>query len=159
MKGTDIKEYRHTKNNPCHISAGGVIFKKVDSGITVVVLGRELPDGAHYHLPKGTVRHNETLENCAKREVLEESGYETEILDLIGSRTDSYTKDGIQVEKTTIYFAMQTIKNTCRHDAEHDFVTKMDIDEAIAKMRETEPDKEEYLILEKLKKYITSPEA
>ena len=150
-----MKEYRHTEKNPCHISAGGVIFKKNNNKIKVIVLGRHLNDGDHYHLPKGTLKHNETIENCAKREVLEESGYETKIIDLLSSRTDAYIdKHGINTEKTVIYFAMEEISHTDIHDHEHDFVVELDIDDAIAKMKQTEPEKEEFLVLERLKSIL-----
>ena len=67
-------EYRHTETWPYHISAGGVIYRHQQGRLEVVVLYRNRPDGRHYHLPKGTLHHDETLEDDARREVLEESG-------------------------------------------------------------------------------------
>lgn len=146
-------EYRHNKVSPYHISVGGVVYDCDGKGqIQVVVLGRREKDGDHYHLPKGTLRHNETLEDCAKREVEEESGYEAEIKELLGGFTQSYkARDGLAVEKTTLYFAMKQVGKIGEHDTEHDFVKKMEINEAIFKLKETEPKKKEYEIVERLK--------
>lgn len=146
-------EYRHSRVNPYHISVGGVVYDRDEKDqIQVVVLGRREKDGNHYHLPKGTLRHNETLEDCARREVKEESGYEVEIKELLGGFTQNYkARDGLAVEKTTLYFAMKQVGKIGEHDAEHDFVKKMEINEAISKLKETEPKKKEYEIVERLK--------
>ena len=148
-----MNEYRHTKNNPCHISVGGVAYKENDGQIYVIILGRHEQDGTHYHLPKGTLRFNETLEECAKREVLEESGYKCDIGEIISTDTQRYkARDGILVEKTLIYFAMTISKNTGQHDTEHDTVYQIAIEEAIKLLRTTEPKKKEYLVLERFLK-------
>ncbi len=149
------KEYRHTKNTPFHISVGGVAYEVKEGKIFVVVLGRKMEDSNHYHLPKGTLHVNENIEACALREVTEESGFKCEIKTLLGGFTQKYIpRDGLNVEKTTLYFAMKIKENLKVHDDEHDFVEVLEIDDAIEKLRRTEPKKQEYEILERLKWWI-----
>lgn len=63
------REYRHSKQSPYHISTGGVVYEKRGGRIFVVLLGKKTAKGkVRYHLPKGTLRFNETLEHGAKRE-------------------------------------------------------------------------------------------
>ncbi len=144
-------EYRHTDQWPYHISAGGLVHRIKDDGtIEVVVLYRNLPEGRHYHLPKGTLHYNETLETDAKREVLEESGIEAKIEGYLGAFTDDFMKDGVHIVKTTHYFAMKPLRDTHHHDSEHDGVEWMEISKARKLLEETEPKKKEYLILDRL---------
>ena len=153
-----MEEYRHTTTDPYHISVGGVAYQNENNKLKVVILGRNEADGAHYHLPKGTLHHNETLEDCAKREVLEESGYRCSIGKLISTDTQSYAaRDDVAVIKTLIYFEMPIIENVRRHDDEHDWVEYVGIEEAIEKLRNTEPKKKEFLVVEQfLKKFTLS---
>ncbi len=152
-----MKEYRHTMANPCHISVGGVAYQNENDELKVVILGRNEADGAHYHLPKGTLHHNETLENCARREVLEESGCRCSVGKLISTDTQSYTaRDGVAVIKTLIYFEMPIIENVEQHDDEHDWVECVGIEEAIEKLRNTEPKKKEFLVVERFLKSYNS---
>lgn len=149
------KEYRHTKNTPFHVSVGGAAYQIEEGKIFVTVLGRKKEDGDHFHLPKGTLRVGENLETCALREVVEESGLECEIKTLLGGFTQKYiARDGLNVEKTTLYFAMEIKRNLKVHDNEHDFVEILEIDDAIEKLRRTEPKKQEYEILERLNEWL-----
>lgn len=149
-------EYRHNKETPYHISAGGVVFdRKKDGEIEVVLLGRYDGNKKRYHLPKGTLHHDETLEDCARREVREESGYEAEIKGLLGGLNQKYVaRDGLAVEKMTVYFAMSLIRRMGEHDKEHDFVIRMGIDEAMRELEATEPKKQEYEIVKRLKIFL-----
>ena len=145
-----MEEYRHTATDPCHISVGGVAYQENNGEIKVVILGRNESDGVHYHLPKGTLHHNETLEDCARREVLEESGYSCSVGALLSTDTHSYqARDGVAVEKTLIYFEMPILENRNEHDSEHDLVECVEIHEAIEKLQQTEPKKKEFLVLER----------
>ena len=149
------KEYRHTKNTPYHISVGGAAYEIIEGKPYVVLLGRYQEDGDHFHLPKGTLHIGESLEDCAKREVVEESGFECSIKTLLGGFTQNYTaRDGLAVEKTTLYFAMEIEKNHNTHDDEHDFVALVELDDAITKLSQTEPQKREYEIIERLKTWL-----
>lgn len=57
---------------PTHVSCGGVVAR-VERGQTLVALVREGPRTS-YVLPKGHLEQGETLEEAARREILEEAG-------------------------------------------------------------------------------------
>lgn len=63
------------------ISAGGVAFRRQGSRIEVALISVG-PEG-RWQLPKGLVDEGEPTEAAAMREVREEAGIETELLDLI----------------------------------------------------------------------------
>jgi ADP-ribose pyrophosphatase YjhB (NUDIX family) len=86
------------------LKAGGVI---VDSGKVLLVTGLQ---GTVWSFPKGHVEHDETVEQAALREVLEETGYEVEIVKRLVdlTYTNKETGDLIRVAM----FKMKTIKDT-----------------------------------------------
>lgn len=51
------------------------------------------PDYGDWLLPGGSVKTGESLENALKREIIEETGLEIEIVRKIDERADSYTDD------------------------------------------------------------------
>jgi 8-oxo-(d)GTP phosphatase len=59
-------------------AAGGLIWRRTDSGIDVVLVHRPLRDD--WTLPIGRLDSGETLEACAVREVAEETGRQCGIL-------------------------------------------------------------------------------
>ncbi|MEK6409323.1 MAG: NUDIX hydrolase [Acidobacteriota bacterium] len=63
------------------ISAGGVAFREQDGQLEVALIsvGRD----NRWQLPKGVVDKNESTEDAAVREVREEAGVETEVVDRI----------------------------------------------------------------------------
>lgn len=63
------------------VSAGGVAFRQLNTRIEValILVG---PRG-RWQLPKGTVNKNERNEDAAQREVREEAGIETELIDAL----------------------------------------------------------------------------
>jgi 8-oxo-dGTP diphosphatase len=63
------------------ISAGGVAFRRVNSKIEVAIVS--VKPSLRWQLPKGIVDPGETPEVTAVREVREEAGVETELLELI----------------------------------------------------------------------------
>jgi mutator protein MutT len=64
------------------ISAGGVAFRRKDSGEIEVAIVSVKPSH-RWQLPKGIIDEGETPEIAAVREVREEAGVETELLELI----------------------------------------------------------------------------
>lgn len=149
-------EYRHTKQWPYHISAGGAPYMKEGDQIKIALVVSKKDGNSYYNLPKGTLHHNETLEGCAIREVKEESGCDTEVTGLLGGLNRLYhdAYDGILTDKTTIYFALKIINISPIHDLEYDLVEFLDIDEAIYKLQSTRPEKEEYKIVSRLKEFL-----
>jgi 8-oxo-dGTP diphosphatase len=63
------------------ISAGGVAFRKHRGRIEVAIIS--VGDKARWQLPKGIVDKGETAETAASREVREEAGIETELVEQI----------------------------------------------------------------------------
>ncbi len=66
----------------------GQISPLVGAGIIVEQDGKFLlidrSDGLGYTIPGGIVRHKETVEQCVLREVREETGYDVNIMGLVG---------------------------------------------------------------------------
>lgn len=58
-------------------SCGAVVFKKINGKLHVLLIHHNL---GHWGIPKGHVEGNETEIETAKREVLEETGIETEVI-------------------------------------------------------------------------------
>lgn len=52
-------------------SAGGVVFRRVDATVEILLLKHE---GGKWMLPKGTIESGETPEEVARREIKEETG-------------------------------------------------------------------------------------
>lgn len=154
---TGASEWRATIESPYHISAGGAVFRLLGDTVEVVVLMRRESHGASYHLPKGTLRRDETLENCACREVLEESGKSCKIVSYLGAIHDKFTNPNNQIliDKISHYFAMECVAETGAHDAEHDKVLWMEISKARELLFKTEKVKQEFLILDRLSKFIS----
>lgn len=67
------------------VTADGIIIRGHE--IALVKRGKE-PFKGTYALPGGFLEHGETLEHCAVREVYEETGLKTEIVDLVGVFSD-----------------------------------------------------------------------
>lgn len=144
-------EYRHNATWPYHISSGGVVYRVSDAGaLEAAVLVRIRPDGTTYHLPKGTLLQNETLEDCCQREVAEESGLIGEIKGYLGALTHEYTRNNIEISKTTHYFAIRWQSSLDEIDDEHDGVEWHSFSEVSRLFQQTEPRKQEALIIERL---------
>ncbi len=61
-----------------------------------------------WDLPKGKIEQNETIEECAVREVEEETGLENiQIGELVGITHHFYNENGKDIEKETHWFAMK----------------------------------------------------
>ena len=77
------------------ISAGGVAFRRVNSKIEVAIVS--VKPSLRWQLPKGIVDPGETPEVTAVREVREEAGVETELLELL--QTVEYWYQRVQYGK------------------------------------------------------------
>lgn len=67
------------------LAADGIIIE--DNSIVLIKRGKD-PHKGKYALPGGIVEYGEKIENCVIREVKEETGLETKILDLVGIYSD-----------------------------------------------------------------------
>lgn len=68
-----------------------------------------------YELPAGTCSEGETFLSCAKREIVEETGYSAKRFSLLGK---IYPVPGYSTEVIYIFKAQDLIKKACSH--EHD---------------------------------------
>ncbi len=77
--------------------AGGIVFKTDDDVCRyLIVSAKKNPD--HWVFPKGHVDSEETPEATAVREVLEETGVEARILEIVGSTKFKTKEETVYVE-------------------------------------------------------------
>lgn len=111
-------------------AAGGVIYRLGDLGTEIVLVARRREQ--LWALPKGTPEADETIEETALREVREETGLETEIVDLLGTVRYSFSsRTGTRVDKIVHHFLLiPTGGRFSDHDDEFDHVDWYNIHEA-----------------------------
>lgn len=115
------------------VSAGGVVLREGAAGAEVVICGRDADDV--WGLPKGTLDEGESLQEAAVREVSEETGLKVEIVTKIGVVEYWFSADGVRYHKWVHHYLMRsTGGRTADHDAEHDRVAWMPVDEAIVRL-------------------------
>jgi len=115
------------------VSAGGVVLREGAAGAEVVICGRDADDV--WGLPKGTLDEGESLEAAAVREVSEETGLKVEIVKKIGVVEYWFSADGVRYHKWVHHYLMRsTGGRTADHDAEHDRVEWLRVDEAIRRL-------------------------
>lgn len=103
------------------VSSGGVIFRKTDNGVEVVLVS--VKGGKLWCLPKGLVDKGETPEITAVREVKEETGLIGNIKDKLGDISYWYyiQDENTKCRKTVHIYLMEYISgNTEDHDFEVD---------------------------------------
>jgi 8-oxo-dGTP diphosphatase len=84
-------------------SAGGLLFDNNN-----VLLIHWDPPRSSYDFPKGSIEPSETSEQACEREVLEETGFNTKIVEFIGQTHYEYDwTDGTHHEKTVDYFLLE----------------------------------------------------
>jgi 8-oxo-dGTP pyrophosphatase MutT (NUDIX family) len=90
------------------VSAGGVVYRKTDVGIEVVLASRRTRRGQlAWGLAKGGIEEGETKEVAAIREVREETGMTAEIEADLGDTKYMYVWDDIRIRKTVHFFLMR----------------------------------------------------
>lgn len=150
-----MEEYRGSKSHPFHISCGAVTYRKNKRGeIEILLLHRLKTNHWPYdswHLPKGTKRKGEREKETVKREVLEESGLEVEVLDKIGSLKSTYKIEGATIQKITYYFICKPIKRARKLVSEHDEIKWVSLKKATKLLSGFPIYEKEEEILEKLK--------
>ena len=114
------------------VSAGGVVYRRVDGHIEAVLCGRSSP--VRWSLAKGTPDEGETLEETALREVREETGLEVTLDTTLGSIEYWFADRGSEVRyhKTVHFYLMKAVGgDTERHDPEFDVVRWFPFGEAL----------------------------
>ena len=90
------------------VSAGGVVYRRGDDGIEVLLAARRTRSGElAWGLAKGGIEPGESLEGAAIREVREETGIEAEIETSLGESRYFYVWDGVRVRKVVHFFLMR----------------------------------------------------
>jgi 8-oxo-dGTP pyrophosphatase MutT (NUDIX family) len=113
-------------------SAGGVVMRRSESGLEVLVCGRTADN--LWALPKGTPEPGETMEQTALREVREETGVEVEKEATIGDIRYWFSRpsEGVRYYKTVRHYLMRAIGgDPALHDQEFDDVRWFDVDAAL----------------------------
>ena len=86
-------------------AAGGVLFKAEGEETEVLLIFRR----GVWDLPKGKKEPDETVDECARREVSEEVGCPPpEVCDRIATSYHEYEEKGERIGKTTVWYAMKT---------------------------------------------------
>lgn len=116
------------------ISAGGVAFRKRKKQIEVALIS--VGDNNRWQLPKGIVDKGESTEDAAVREVREEAGIKTEVVERIDKVEYWYfwNEDGARVRyhKFVYFYLLRYRAGDVRdHDDEVNEARWVEIDEAI----------------------------
>lgn len=97
--------------NPNRIDAsGGLICRIRKNAIQLLLIYRN----GVWDLPKGKVEEDESIPNCAVREVAEEVGLASlpMILSELDTTFHTYIREGKKIEKTTYWFVMKMADET-----------------------------------------------
>lgn len=103
------------------VSAGGVVFQKHDNAIDVALIS--VGKNRRWQLPKGQVDPGETPDETALREVREETGLTSELLQPLDTveywYISTYTGDRIRIHKYVHFYLMRfQAGNVEQHDTE-----------------------------------------
>ncbi len=103
------------------VSAGGVVFRRGEHGIEIVLCGR-VSEGL-WALPKGTPEHGESIEQTALREVSEETGLGVEIVGDLGTIAYGFARpaQGVRFEKTVRHFLLRPNGAGRVEDHDHEY--------------------------------------
>ena len=109
-KGKPTKPRRKAPAVPTkrEISAGGVVYRRGDDGIEIVLASRRTRRGQlAWGLAKGGIEDEESMEDAAVREVREETGLFAEIEASLGETRYFYVWENVRIRKTVHFFLMR----------------------------------------------------
>jgi 8-oxo-dGTP pyrophosphatase MutT (NUDIX family) len=113
------------------VSAGGVLVRPAGERHEVLLAARRIRSGQLvWGLPKGLVEPEETHEDAAAREVLEETGWRGRIRDPLGEIEYWFAWEGVRIHKTVHFFLMDAVEETAGRDREMEEVRWFPLDEA-----------------------------
>ena len=116
------------------VSAGGVVYRREeDDDLEVLLAARRTRRGdLAWGLAKGGIEPDESIEDAAVREVLEETGIEAEIEASLGETRYFYVWDDVRVRKVVHFFLMRAVGgDTNDHDDEMEDVRWFPLDRAL----------------------------
>jgi 8-oxo-dGTP pyrophosphatase MutT (NUDIX family) len=116
------------------VSAGGVAFRRQDDQIEIALISVGADN--RWQLPKGLVGKHEAADAAAQREVREETGLETELIELIDKIEYWYvTKAGnlrVRYHKFVYFYLLRyQAGNVTDHDHEVNEARWVNLDEAL----------------------------
>ena len=135
------------------VSAGGVVFKKLNSGIRICLIARRRDKKIIWCLPKGHVEKGEKLSRTALREIKEETGISGSVLSSLGFIKYRFfdLESSKLVFKTVHFFLVNFLKGKLSdHDDEVEYARWFPIPEALNRTEY----KGEYNILKKAVKKL-----
>jgi 8-oxo-dGTP pyrophosphatase MutT (NUDIX family) len=109
-KGRARRKRKPRQRDPVQkeVSAGGVLYRRVDDAIEVVLASRRTRRGElAWGLAKGGIEEGESHEQAAVREVREETGYTAEIESSLGETKYFYVWEDTRIRKTVHFFLMR----------------------------------------------------
>jgi 8-oxo-dGTP pyrophosphatase MutT (NUDIX family) len=115
------------------VSAGGVVYRRDDDGIEILLAARRTRRGAlAWGLAKGGIEDGETAETAAIREVREETGIDAEIEGSLGETRYTYVWEDVRIRKTVHFFLMRAIGgDPTDHDDEMEDVRWFPLERAL----------------------------
>jgi 8-oxo-dGTP pyrophosphatase MutT (NUDIX family) len=89
------------------VSAGGVVYRRDDDRIEILLAARRTRRGdIAWGLAKGGIEPDESAEQAAVREVREETGIEARIETSLGETRYFYVWEDVRIRKTVHFFLM-----------------------------------------------------
>lgn len=111
------------KTSPYQISVGGVVIN--DEGKIYCHHFSNVTGGDMYSLMRETLKPNDTLESALVRGLKKEFGLEARLITYIGSIVSSFINwEGVEIEKTTLYFLCREPKIVDEHPQRESFEMK-----------------------------------
>ena len=122
---------RRSSATSTEVSAGGVVLRGHD--VVVIVPTRRSADGRKVlALPKGHVDPGETPPQAAQREVREEAGVDTTLVDELGEVRYWYQREGRRIAKLVTFFLFEYAGgDVADHDAEVEEARWIPLEEAL----------------------------
>lgn len=91
------------------VSAGGFVISKHDPNLVALMARFNRGGKLEWCIPKGHLENQETKEQAAIREVFEETGLVSEIIDYLGELSYQFIQSGTRISKTVHVYLLQQV--------------------------------------------------
>lgn len=118
-------------------SAGGLVIDQIHGATQAALIGRVDRRGKlEWVLPKGHLEVGETSQQAAVREVREETGLDSRVIESLGDIDYWFVQDDLRVHKTVHHFVLESVGGTLgTDDLEVSEVAWVPIAELIGRLR------------------------